>query len=119
MISAVEIRKQLQALIESKLALDDFEDWLIQNSWNMHADSDPIAQALASALELRFAEHSDGHLPEAQMLDEFKALVGGRVVINVRLNADPVVHRSGSTLSVEWEKLPAPLAETQPLTVYA
>src|SRR5207253_2856861 len=54
---------------------DQFEDWLVQRSWNMHADSTEAAQRLASAIELRLAEHSSGHLDEAALRQELLPLV--------------------------------------------
>lgn len=118
MISVSEIRERLNQFVAGSLALDDFEDWLVSASWNMHLDSDPIAQALVSAVELRLAEHSEGHLPMGQMIEEFRALLEGKRILNVRLNADPVVHGGGSSIDVERVVLPDPIVERQPVTVY-
>ena len=120
MISQAEIRSKLNSLISGALSLDEFEDWIAVNSWNMHVDADPVAQALVSAIELRLAEHSSDHLPWQQMLEEFRALLGGFVVLNVRLNADPFVRSTGSSIMLgEAVQVPAPSAGISPLTVYA
>jgi hypothetical protein len=121
MIAVADIRKELSRVIEDPGALDEFEDWLVAKSWNMHRDSDPIAQAMVSSIELRLAEHSDGHLPVDQMIEDFRSLLDGFVVVNVRLNADPSQNRSGSSISVESADRPllAPSSEKGLLTVYA
>ena len=120
MLSSNAIRSKLMSLISEQLSVDEFDDWIAVNSWNMHVDADPIAQALASAIELRLAEYSSGHLPWQQMVDEFRALLGGFVVLNVRLNADPFVRSTGSSIRLEEvARVQAPNAGKSPLTVYA
>jgi hypothetical protein len=119
MIEVSKIREQLKALVDELIPLDQFEDWLVQESWNMHAGSDQIAQALVSCIELRLAEYSNGHLPLAQMIDEFRLLLNGMFVVNVRLNADPVISRSGSSILLEKVQQQAQYAGRPLLTVYA
>ncbi len=65
MISAYEIREQIARYLAGQTALDQFEDWLVSKSWNMHQDSDGQSQKLASAIELRLAELSSAHFSEA------------------------------------------------------
>ena len=48
---------------------------MVQRSWNMHRDSDETAQKLASAVELRLAEYSSGHLDEQSLRKEFEPFV--------------------------------------------
>jgi hypothetical protein len=62
MIEEREIRQRLVDLLYDQLGLEEFEDWLVQRSWNMHQDSSAGAQSLVSAIELALAEHSSGHL---------------------------------------------------------
>lgn len=70
-----QIRQSLIRYLRNEFTLDQLEDWLAQHSWNMHLDSDLAAQKLASAIELRLAEHSSGHLGEFEMREELRALV--------------------------------------------
>lgn len=121
MIAVAEIREQLGRVIADPSSLDAFEDWLVAKSWNMHCDSDPLAQAMVSSIELRLAEHSDGHLPLNQMIGDFRSLLDGFVVLNIRLNADPSPYHSGSSISVKSAVLPLldPSSEKGLLTVYA
>ena len=63
MLAHAELRNQLIRLLNAEMSLDSFEDWFVQSSWNIHQTPDLLAQRLAYAVELRLAEHSDGHLP--------------------------------------------------------
>lgn len=75
MIAENQIREKLGRYLSGELSLDYFEDWLVQRSWNMHKDSDESAQKLASAVELRLAEHSSGQLDDAALRDELRQYV--------------------------------------------
>ena len=76
MILEVEIREKLAKVLSGKLDLESFEDWLVQQSWNMHLDSDRAAQELASGVELALAEHSSGHLSDDELRQELHSLLG-------------------------------------------
>jgi hypothetical protein len=67
MIAEYQIRQWLARYLHDEVSLDQFEDWLVQRSWNMHLDSEPSAQRLASAIELRLAEYSSGHLDDNEL----------------------------------------------------
>ena len=75
MIAEYQIRQHLARYLQHEMSLDHFEDWLVQRSWNMHRDSAESAQAMVSAIELRLAEHSSGHLDEKQLREELLPLV--------------------------------------------
>ena len=75
MIAESQIREKLARYLSKQLPLEHFEDWLVERSWNMHQDSDERAQKLASAIELRLAEYSSGHLDEDALRDELRPLV--------------------------------------------
>ena len=62
MIAELEIRKQLIQFLSDPNSLDEFEDWLVSRSWNMHVGSAEAAQHLASSIELLLAEYSGGHI---------------------------------------------------------
>lgn len=70
MIAEYQIRQKLAKYLHDEISLDQFEGWLADRSWNMHRDSDEAAQRLASAIELRLAEHSSGHLDNVELRDE-------------------------------------------------
>ena len=75
MIVESEIREKLGRFLSKEISLDQFEDWLVQRSWNMHEDSPEAAQKLVASIELRLAEHSSGHLDEGSLHNELRPLV--------------------------------------------
>ncbi|HEY4904751.1 MAG TPA: hypothetical protein VIH89_14855 [Candidatus Sulfotelmatobacter sp.] len=81
MISESQIREKLGRYLRRDLSLDQFEDWIASQSWNMHKDSSDVAQKLASEIELRLAEHSSGHLSEASLRDELRQFANPSVVL--------------------------------------
>jgi hypothetical protein len=106
MITETQIRDQLFSYLIRQITLNDFEDWLVQQSWNMHQDSDDAAQRLVGAIELRLAEYSDDHLTDDALERELKGLIAPSVFVlfeNAR-PIQPVV--TGSTASessrVDW-----------------
>ncbi len=75
MIAQSEIREKISRYLRQEVSLDQFEDWLVQHSWNMHQDSDDDAQKLAASVELRLAERSSGHLNESELREELRSLL--------------------------------------------
>ena len=76
MIHESEIRSKLVALLlTDSLSPPDFEDWLVEKSWNMHLDSSESAQRLVWAIEVRLAEFSSDDLSDAQLWDELYSLL--------------------------------------------
>ena len=75
MVTENELRRQLAALINGELSLDEFEDWFTAESWNAHQDSSPAAQRLVGAIELRLDEYSNEHLSSDELNHELEALV--------------------------------------------
>lgn len=94
MLSELQLREQLVNFLANKSSLDEFEDWFVQNSWNMHKDSDLAAQRLAYAVELRLAEH----LPADDFRRELAELL--RLPIHAEMGASAIIE-SGSSLG-DW-----------------
>jgi hypothetical protein len=74
MMNDNEILKQLVLYLGNQISLDEFEDRFVRGSWNAHREGDPVALRLISAIELRLAEHSSGHLPDAELREELRTL---------------------------------------------
>jgi hypothetical protein len=91
MIAENQIREKLARYLSNELSLDHFEDWLVERSWNMHVDSDESAQKLASAIELRLAEYSSGHLDEVALRNELRQFVNNYTLRFSFDEAAPVV----------------------------
>jgi hypothetical protein len=75
MATAARIRDRVAAFLVDQISLDELNVWLTVNTWNIHHDRDSESEGLTYALELRLAEHSIGHLTDAQLRDELRSFV--------------------------------------------
>lgn len=89
MITEAQIRDRLFSYLTRQISLNEFEDWLVQQSWNMHQDSDDAAQRLVGAIELRLAEYSADHLTEDALERELKGLIASSATVSIE-NARPI-----------------------------
>jgi hypothetical protein len=70
MLAYSDLRNELVRLLAQEVSLDNFEDWFVQQSWNIHKVPDLRAQQLAYAIEIRLAEYGNDDLSEAQLRQE-------------------------------------------------
>ena len=104
MLVESKLRADIIELVEGGLSLDDFEYRFVAGSWNMHQADSISAIALASAVELRLAEHSSGHLLKNDLLAELSKLVSG--IISVSMNQSLALS-TGTSLKVSdylWQQ---------------
>ena len=103
MITVEQIREHLLNLLAKPAgSLDDFDEWFAQASWNMHQDSDLMAQKFASAIELRLAEYESQSLSQDQLREELTKLLRE---YSVKLSMQPVTVIAGTSSSFscpEW-----------------
>jgi hypothetical protein len=64
MVSPNDIRNQLASYLANEVAFAQFEDWLIDNAWNMHKDSSVEAQELVTEINSVIYEYLDGYINE-------------------------------------------------------
>jgi hypothetical protein len=102
MISTETIRERLLSYLRQEIDLEQFEDWIAQNSWNAHLSSDLPAQRLANSIELKLAEHSSGHLSESKMRRELLPLL-------IPYLALPLIKTESTTVfsPAPWQMRPA------------
>jgi len=75
MVSSSQIREQLAKFLDGRLDLDGFEDWFVQNTWNIHQSGSRSAEALTFAIEESLSEYSSHHLTEEELRSELRSLV--------------------------------------------
>ncbi len=75
MANANEIRNKLASYLARELDLDAFEDWVVQNTWDVRAQGSEEARELAHAIELRLSEFSSEHMDEESLRRELLPLV--------------------------------------------
>lgn len=109
MITEAQIQEQLFNYLTRQISLNEFEDWLVLNSWNMHRDSSDASQRLVGALELRFGEYSNGHLSDEALERELRGLIASNLTFLVDLNdAKPICPKwvGGSVSVSSFEVIP-------------
>lgn len=74
MIQESDVREQMIALLEGQLSVQEFDKWLVANSWNMHRDSSPAAVDLVGAVELLLAERSGGFISDDEFCKQLMVL---------------------------------------------
>ena len=112
MISSKDIRDRLADALIEKSSLNDFEDWFVQNSWNVHKIADYDLLRLVYAIELRLSEYSSQHLSEDSLWRELRTLLQ-RAPMNVGIDSQPLSIESGSSSSVSLQ----PIAQVQPVDI--
>ncbi len=72
MASKAEIREWVAKFLADEVTLEAFEDWFVQNTWNIHKKNDSAAQRIAYAVSLRLAEYSAGDLDDNELKFELR-----------------------------------------------
>lgn len=118
MITVTQIREHLVDLLASNEAeaLDDFDDWLTDASWNMHLHSDHQAQRIVSAIELRLAEFDSGRIGKEQLREQLKRVLRD---CSIGISADPIVVFSGSSVDFKHQVWAFSSAGMLPATAFA
>lgn len=105
-MSDLELREHLANFLDGKLSRDEFEDWLVQESWNIHKSSDIGARRLVYAIELRLAENEQGHLPDEELHRELAQILKRPFVVsNVAVSSVQFISSSSSLHFIRqmWE----------------
>ena len=78
MLTVAEISREVQRLLAQQQSLNDFNEWLAKNTWNITQEqSDSAARTLAGQIELALAEYSNGDLGLSDLRGRLSALVVG------------------------------------------
>ena len=74
MINALAIRSSIGEFLAGEQPLDQFENWLVAHSWNIHKCGEVESQVLAYEIELRLAEYHVGALSEQDLRLELQQI---------------------------------------------
>ena len=58
MISDRDVRDQISRYLSNEIGLDQFEDWFVENTWNVQKWGDPDLQDLVFHVESELSEYS-------------------------------------------------------------
>ncbi len=89
--------------LDNRLDIESFEDWFVENTWNIHKSGSQAAESLTFAIQESLSEYSSGHLDEKKLRDELRQVLNAEtktIVIadapithsEFRLSAQPVLH---------------------------
>jgi hypothetical protein len=99
----------------SKISLDDFEEWLTRNSWNMHKNpkADDETQRLVGLVELCLAESEAK--PPREIIEKLESIAGFFVI-----GERPAVLTAACVQTVSFSSQFEPLAgvDKQPEMVF-
>ena|SRR5882724_6412409 len=97
MVSRDQIREQLIDYLDDSLSFEQFEDWLIDQSMDMHKGSSPEAQEMVLDLKEAINEYLDQRINEILLkrnLYPFVELATANIIVGERPR---VAIRSGSS----------------------
>ena len=73
-VDAQEIRDWLARYVAREISLQDFEDWFVPATWDVHRGNDSVAVALVGEIKLRLAEFSGGGWKEEELRELLQPL---------------------------------------------
>lgn len=101
MIQENDIRARLVEYLSGNQSLDEFEDWFVQQSWNMHQDSKADAQRLASQVELALSEFNNDDITEAALRSWMQRLASTHIVsFSPAQESGSVTYTSNSSVQI-------------------
>lgn len=80
MMREYDVRKKLVSLLNDDIEMEDFESWLVSQSWDMHKRSSMETQKFVSMIELLLAEFSNSHISQDALRKELEALVNSATI---------------------------------------
>lgn len=94
MVSSSQIREHLSLLLDHQIGLDSFEDWFVQNTWNIHQSGSMAAESLTFAIEESLSEYSSEHINDDELRAELFGILQSDnmiIVIASPMTAPPKV----------------------------
>jgi hypothetical protein len=74
MPNAAQIRACLAEWLDGNTSLEEFEDWFVPETWNLHKENDLQAEDLANEIELSLSEYSGGYISRAKLEAELRVM---------------------------------------------
>jgi len=69
------IRGELIRYLVGEISLRDFQNWFVSATWNLEETHNSLAQELASEIQLKLAEYTNGHWSEEELRRILRPLV--------------------------------------------
>lgn len=81
MANMAEIREELIRYLAHQQTLDDFNEWLIANTWDVPPGDSSGVRNLFGVVERIFAEHLAGHISAQRLQQQLVSLVSNYEVL--------------------------------------
>jgi hypothetical protein len=91
MVSGSQIRERLSLFLDGQIDLEAFEDWFVQNTWNVHQSGSVVAESLTFAIEESLSEHSSGHLNDEELRGELSQILHAENQVAMIADAPQIV----------------------------
>jgi hypothetical protein len=114
MVSASQIRNELTFFLAGIISLDEFEDWLVQNTWNIQNTGSKAAEVLTFAIEELLSEYTSGHIPAIRMREELSRTLHAETK-NVKISYEAQASWSPKPIWVFTASTPSSLALVAPV----
>lgn len=75
MITTSQIRDKVNSYLRRDISVDEFEDWLVLQSWNMQEDSTKEARRLVGAIEACLYKYADNQIDQMSLREELRKLI--------------------------------------------
>lgn len=119
---AYRVRTELARYVAGEISLPQLVDVLLPLSWTMPATEEHAIGDLLHEIELRLAEHSNGHLTEDELREYFSRLLQQYTIVLASQPQNPrSVKASSSTelLPTSWSARATAVASPWSVTVRA
>jgi hypothetical protein len=105
MISVNQIKNQLASYLAREIPFAEFEDWLIDQSWNMHKDSSDEAQELVNEINASIYDYLDQRISEDYLRTNLQPHLRTYSVVITNVTTRPVYRPGTSASRVESRRL--------------
>ena len=92
MVSSSQIKEQHARMLDGQITLDAFEDWFVQNTWNIHLSGSIAAESLTFAIEESLAEYSSRHINDQVVRCELSQILSAENKIVSVVDAPQIVY---------------------------
>ncbi|MGA7287097.1 MAG: hypothetical protein WBX02_03305, partial [Terriglobales bacterium] len=75
MVSSSQIRNALAKYLFGDMSFVAFEDWIVQNTWNVHSSGSSAAESLTFDIEDALSEFSSGRFNENELRAELSQIL--------------------------------------------
>jgi hypothetical protein len=106
MVNASDIRSSIGEFLAGDRSFDEFENWLISHTWNIHKLGDVESQVLAYSVELRIAEFNADALSLSELRSELQN-IANTFLLNPNQSERVISASSTAFNPVPWQVQPA------------